>query len=183
MDEIAEKGIASHWSYKEKGTKKIQTYMEQKLEIYRSIIENSENDTDEVFNEVVGSNILGNLMYVFTPKGDVIELPEDATPIDFAYRVHSKVGDTMTGAIVNDIMVSINTPLHDGDICKILTNPNSTPSKEWLNIVKTTQAKDKIKAYFSKIDKQNYIERGKNILEKELPVEYYKQFAYKHFYF
>ncbi len=152
MDEIAEKGIASHWSYKEKGTKKIQTYMEQKLEIYRSIIENSENDTDEVFNEVVGSNILGNLMYVFTPKGDVIELPEDATPIDFAYRVHSKVGDTMTGAIVNDIMVSINTPLHDGDICKILTNPNSTPSKEWLNIVKTTQAKDKIKAYFSKID-------------------------------
>ena len=168
MDEIAEKGIASHWSYKEKGTKKIQTYMEQKLEIYRSIIENSENDTDEVFNEVVGSNILGNLMYVFTPKGDVIELPEDATPIDFAYRVHSKVGDTMTGAIVNDIMVSINTPLHDGDICKILTNPNSTPSKEWLNIVKTTQAKDKIKAYFSKIDKQNYIDRGKNILEKEL---------------
>ena len=168
MDEIAEKGIASHWSYKEKGTKKIQTYMEQKLEIYRSIIENSKNDTDEVFNEVVGSNILGNLMYVFTPKGDVIELPEDATPIDFAYRVHSKVGDTMTGAIVNDIMVSINTPLHDGDICKILTNPNSTPSKEWLNIVKTTQAKDKIKAYFSKIDKQNYIERGKNILEKEL---------------
>ena len=168
MDEIAEKGIASHWSYKEKGTKKIQTYMEQKLEIYRSIIENSENDTDEVFNEVVGSNILGNLMYVFTPKGDVIELPEDATPIDFAYRVHSKVGDTMTGAIVNDIMVSINTTLHDGDICKILTNPNSTPSKEWLNIVKTTQAKDKIKAYFSKIDKQNYIERGKNILEKEL---------------
>ena len=168
MDEIAEKGIASHWSYKEKGTKKIQTYMEQKLVIYRSIIENSENDTDEVFNEVVGSNILGNLMYVFTPKGDVIELPEDATPIDFAYRVHSKVGDTMTGAIVNDIMVSINTPLHDGDICKILTNPNSTPSKEWLNIVKTTQAKDKIKAYFSKIDKQNYIERGKNILEKEL---------------
>lgn len=168
MDEIAEKGIASHWSYKEKGTKKIQTYMEQKLEIYRSIIENSENDTDEVFNEVVGSNILGNLMYVFTPKGDVIELPEDATPIDFAYKVHSKVGDTMTGAVVNDIMVSINTPLHDGDICKILTNPNSTPSKEWLNIVKTTQAKDKIKAYFSKIDKQNYIERGKNILEKEL---------------
>ena len=168
MDEIAEKGIASHWSYKEKGTKKIQTYMEQKLEIYRSIIENSENDTDEVFNEVVGSNILGNLMYVFTPKGDVIELPEDATPIDFAYRVHSKVGDTMTGAIVNDIMVSINTPLHDGDICKILTNPNSTPSQEWLNIVKTTQAKDKLKAYFSKIDKQNYIERGKNILEKEL---------------
>lgn len=168
MDEIAEKGIASHWSYKEKGTKKIQTYMEQKLEIYRSIIENSENDTDEVFNEVVGSNILGNLMYVFTPKGDIIELPEDATPIDFAYKVHSKVGDTMTGAVVNDIMVSINTPLHDGDICKILTNPNSTPSKEWLNIVKTTQAKDKIKAYFSKIDKQNYIERGKNILEKEL---------------
>ncbi len=168
MDEIAEKGIASHWSYKEKGTKKIQTYMEQKLEVYRNIIENSKEADDDTFNSVIKSDILGDLMYVFTPKGDVIELPIDATPIDFAYKVHSKVGDTMTGAIVNDIMVSINSPLHDGDIVKILTNPNSTPSKEWLNIVKTMQAKDKIKAYFSKTSRNEYIERGKDILEKEL---------------
>lgn len=168
MDEIAEKGIASHWSYKEKGTKKIQNYMEQKLEVYRSIIENNEESDDEAFNNIINNDILGNLMYVFTPKGDVIELPENATPIDFAYKVHSKVGDTMTGAIVNDVMVPITSTLHDGDIVKILTNPNSTPSKEWLNIVKTVQAKDKIKAYFSKNTKNEYIERGKTILEKEL---------------
>ena len=168
MDEIAEKGIASHWSYKEKGTKKIQNYMEQKLEVYRSIIENSEESDDEAFNNIINNDILGNLMYVFTPKGDVIELPENATPIDFAYKVHSKVGDTMTGAIVNDVMVPITSTLHDGDIVKVLTNPNSTPSKEWLNIVKTVQAKDKIKAYFSKNTKNEYIERGKTILEKEL---------------
>ena len=168
MDEIAEKGIASHWSYKEKGTKKIQTYMETKLELYRSIIENAENEDDEIFNERVNRDILGNVIYVFTPKGDVIELPENSTPIDFAYKVHSKVGDTMTGAIVNDVVMPINGALHDGDICKILTNPNSTPSKEWLNIVKTTQAKDKIKAYFSKIDKKEFIARGKTIFEKEL---------------
>ncbi|MGN1379833.1 MAG: RelA/SpoT family protein [Bacilli bacterium] len=168
MDEIAEKGIASHWSYKEKGTKKIQNYMEQKLEVYRSIIENNEESDDEAFNNIINNDILGNLMYVFTPKGDVIELPENATPIDFAYKVHSKVGDTMTGAIVNDVMVPITSALHDGDIVKILTNPNSTPSKEWLSIVKTVQAKDKIKAYFSKNTKNEYIERGKSILEKEL---------------
>ncbi|MDD5865678.1 MAG: RelA/SpoT family protein [bacterium] len=168
MDEIAEKGIASHWSYKEKGTKKIQNYMEQKLEVYRSIIENNEESDDEAFNNIINNDILGNLMYVFTPKGDVIELPENATPIDFAYKVHSKVGDTMTGAIVNDVMVPITSTLHDGDIVKVLTNPNSTPSKEWLNIVKTVQAKDKIKAYFSKNTKNEYIERGKTILEKEL---------------
>lgn len=168
MDEIAEKGIASHWSYKEKGTKKIQTYMEQKLELYRSIIENSEKEDDDTFNSLIKNDILSNLMYVFTPKGDVIELPEGSTPIDFAYKVHSKVGDQMTGAIVNDVMVPINSALHDGDIVKILTSSNSTPSKEWLNIVKTNQAKDKIKSYFSKIDKENYIEKGKNIFEKEL---------------
>lgn len=168
MDEIAEKGIASHWSYKEKGTKKIQNYMEQKLEIYRTIIENNEENNDEEFNNIINNDILGNLMYVYTPKGDVIELPENATPIDFAYKVHSKVGDTMTGAIVNDVMVPITSTLHDGDIVKILTNPNSTPSKEWINIVKTVQAKDKIKSYFSKSAKNEYIERGKSILEKEL---------------
>ena len=168
MDEIAEKGIASHWSYKEKGTKKIQSMMEQKLELYRSIIENSDTDTDGEFAQIVDDDILGELIYVFTPKGDVVELPKGSTPIDFAYRIHSKVGDTMIGAIVNDQMVPISSELKDNDIVKIMTNTSSTPNKDWLNIVKTNQAKNKIKAYFSKIDKEEYISKGKDILEKEL---------------
>jgi len=168
MDEIAEKGIASHWSYKEKGAKKIQTMMEQKLELYRSIIENTENSADTEFTSVIDSDILSDLIYVFTPKGDVVELPKGSTPIDFAYRIHSKVGDTMVGAIVNDQMVPINSVLKENDIVKVMTNPNAKPNKDWLNIVKTSQAKNKIKAYFSKIDKEQYILKGKTILEKEL---------------
>ena len=168
MDEIAEKGIASHWSYKEKGSKKIQTMMEQKLERYRSIIENSDSEEDNEFALMVDNDILSDLIYVFTPKGDVVELPQGSTPIDFAYRIHSKVGDTMVGAIVNDQMVPINSELKDNDIVKVMTNPNAKPNKDWLNIVKTSQAKNKIKAYFSKFDKENYISKGKSIIEKEL---------------
>ena len=168
MDEIAEKGIASHWSYKEKGTKKIQSMMEQKLELYRSIIENSDMNEINDFAKLIDDDILSDLIYVFTPKGDVVELPKGSTPIDFAYRIHSKVGDTMVGAIVNDQMVPISSELKDNDIVKIMTNSNSTPNKDWLNIVKTSQAKNKIKAYFSKIDKEEYILKGKDIFEKEL---------------
>ena len=168
MDEIAEKGIASHWSYKEKGTKKIQTMMEQKLELYRSIIENSDMNEDSDFAKIIDDDILTDLIYVFTPKGDVVELPKGSTPIDFAYRIHSKVGDTMVGAVVNDQMVPISSELKDNDIVKIMTNSSSKPNKDWLNIVKTSQAKNKIKAYFSKIDKEEYISKGKNIFEKEL---------------
>lgn len=167
MDEIAEKGIASHWSYKEKGTKKIQTMMEQKLELYRSIIEQAEVTEDNEFINTIDNDILSDLIYVFTPKGDVIELPAGSTPIDFAYRIHSKVGDTMIGAIVNDQMVPITSELHENDIVKIMTNPNSKPNKDWLNVVKSNQAKNKIKAFFSKIDKDEYIEKGKSMLEKE----------------
>ena len=168
MDEIAEKGIASHWSYKEKGTKKIQSMMEQKLELYRSIIENNEKVEDSEFASMVDSDILSDLIYVFTPKGDVIELPKGATPVDFAYKIHSKVGDKMVGAIVNDQMVPLTYELKENDIVKVLTNPNAKPNKDWINIAKTTQAKNKIKAYFSKLDKDEYISKGKNILDKEL---------------
>ena len=168
MDEIAEKGIASHWSYKEKGSKKIQTMMEQKLELYRSIIENYSDTEDTEFSKVVDSDILSDQIYVFTPKGDVVELPSGSTPIDFAYRIHSKVGDTMVGAIVNDTMVPITSPLKENDVVRIMTSATGKPNKDWINVVKTTQAKNKIKAYFSKIDKDEYISKGKNILEKEL---------------
>lgn len=168
MDEIAEKGIASHWSYKEKGTKKVQAIMEQKLEMFRNIIEtNSEND-DASFENAVNNDLLGELIYVFTPKGDVIELPASSTPVDFAYRIHSRVGDTTTGAIVNDTIVPLSYELQNNDIVKIITNNNATPNQDWLNFVKTNQAKTKIKSYFSKKDREDLLDKGKNILEKEI---------------
>ena len=169
MNEIAEHGVASHWSYKEKG-KSVQNVMEQKLQMFRNIIEaNSDEVTDDdAFMDEVSKEILVKSIYVFTPKGDVVELPEGASPIDFAYRIHSRVGDTTVGAIVNDQMVTLDYALQDNDIVKIMTNANSQPNKDWLNIVKTTQAKAKIKAYFSKQDREEYITRGRDLLEKEL---------------
>ena len=168
MDEIAEKGLASHWSYKEKGTKKVQAMMEQKLELFRNIIEANSEENDINFEANVKNDILNELIYVYTPKGDVVELPKGATPIDFAYRIHSGVGDTCVGALVNDNIVPLSYELQNNDIVKIRTNKESTPNKDWLNIAKTSQAKTKIKSYFSKKDREEYIEKGKNILEREL---------------
>ena len=170
MNEIAEHGVASHWSYKEKNSKHIQTIMEQKLQMFRSLIESNADEVtdDDTFASTMSMEVLSQTIYVYTPKGDVVELPAKSTPLDFAYRIHSKVGDTTTGAIVNENIVPLDYELQDGDIVKILTNPNSTPNKDWLNIVKTTQAKAKIKSYFSKQDREEYIARGRDLLEKEL---------------
>jgi GTP pyrophosphokinase len=170
MDEIAEHGIASHWSYKEKSSKTIQSVMEQKLQMFRNTIEANSQDltSDDDFVNNVSSELLTTSIYVFTPKGDVVELPKGSTPIDFAYRIHSKVGDTTVGAIVNDQMVTLDYELKDNDVVKIMTNQNSTPNKDWLNIAKTTAAKTKIKAYFSKNDREEYISRGKELFEREL---------------
>ena len=174
MDEIAENGIASHWAYKEKkdvdATKNaMQTSTEQKLQFFKSIIDlKNEKLSSEDFVNVVRDEVLNNNIYCFTPKGDVIELPKDATPIDFAYKIHTKVGETTTGAIVNNNIVTLDYKLQDGDIVKIITNKSSTPSQEWINIVKSTTTKNKIKAFFAKSEKEVYIERGKDTLEKEL---------------
>ncbi len=169
MDEIAEKGIASHWTYKESGTKKIQTIMEQKLELFRSLIEANKDSLDDpnfAFN--MSNEFINDLIYVYTPKGDVVELPKGATPIDFAYRIHSDVGDKMVGAIVNDIIVPLDYELCDGDIIKVKTANDAKPRQSWLKIVKTSGAKNRIKAYFSKLDRNLYIENGKSNLEKEI---------------
>lgn len=168
MDKVAEYGFASHWSYKEHGVNKIND-MELKLKSFRSVIELNEQQVeskefvDTVKNEVFNpSNI-----YVYTPKGDVFELPIGSTPIDFAYRVHTSVGHQMVGAIVNDNIVPLDYKLKDGDIVKINTNKNSKgPSQEWLNIAFTTSAKNKIKTFFSKIDKEQTISSGKESLTK-----------------
>ena len=172
MDRIAEYGIASHWSYKEKGSVKasMQNAMEQKLQFFRAIIElKNEEESDEGFVQSVQDDILHNIIYVFTPKGDVVELPKDSTPIDFAYKVHSKVGDKMVGAIVNNNIVPLDYKLQNNDIIKINTNQNSFgPSREWINIVKTTSARNKIKGFFNKIDKEGYLKKGEELLNKEI---------------
>ena len=172
MDKIAELGIASHWSYKEKGSNvkaSMKNTMEQKLQFFRNIMElKQEESTDEGFVKSVSEEVLKENVYVFTPKGDVIELPIGSTPIDFAYRVHSGVGDKMVGAIVNNNIVPLDYKLKDNDIIKINTNKNSVgPSREWINMAFTSSAKNKIKAFFNKIDKEGYIQKGEEILKEE----------------
>ena len=173
MDEVAENGIASHWAYKENGgsnsTANLQSTTEQKLQFFKSIIDLSHDKmSSEEFVNSVKDEVLNNNIYVFTPKGDVMELPKGATPVDFAYAIHTKVGETTVGAIVNNNIVPLNYELKDNDIVKINTNKSSTPSKEWLNFVKSTKTKNRIKSFFTKNDREIYIERGKYTLEKEL---------------
>ena len=168
MDQVAEHGIASHWSYKEKGKTIMQSAMEEKLQFFRAIMELSNEESDEAFINSVKEDVLKNMIYVFTPKGDVIELPLGSTPIDFAYRVHSKVGDSMVGAIVNGNIVPLDYKLQDNDIVKINTNKTKTPSREWIKMAYTAQAKNKIKAFFNKIDKEENIKKGEDLLLKEL---------------
>lgn len=167
MDKVAENGIASHWSYKE-GKSNMQNEMEQKLQFFRVIMELKNEGTEEEFMNSVREDVLKDSIYVFTPQGDVIELPKGSTPIDFAYRVHSKIGDTMVGAIVNNNIVPLDYELKDNDIIKINTNKNSTPSKEWLNIAKTAQARNKIRSFFHKSEKEDYANKGEDAFMKEL---------------
>ena len=175
MNKIAEYGIASHWSYKSgiNGAKAAKDKMEQKLQIFRNIIElNEDSVTPEEFISSVKKDILSNdTIYVYTPKGDVVELPKESTPVDFAYKVHSEVGDRIVGALVNDNIVPLDYKLSTGDIIKVNTNNASKPSKDWLNFVVTNGAKNKIRAYYSKLEKDENIEKGRELLEKELRKE------------
>lgn len=170
MDEVAENGIASHWAYKEHKDVNPKNVTEQKLQFFKSIIELNEDKMSSAdFVNSVKEEVLNNNIYCFTPKGDVIELPQGATPIDFAYKVHTRVGETTVGAIVNNAIVPLDYQLKDNDIVKINTNKNSKgPSKEWLKFVKSTQTKNKIRSFFTKSEREVYVERGKESLEKEL---------------
>lgn len=171
MDKIAEYGIASHWSYKENKQVSSKDNMEHKLEIFRSIMElNNDSSTPEEFINNVKKDILFNdSIYVYTPKGDVIELPNGATCVDFAYKVHTEVGDKMVGAIVNDNIVPLDYTLKTGDIIKVNTSKLSKgPNKDWLNFVITSQAKNKIKNFYSKREKDENLSRGIEIFENAL---------------
>ena len=168
MDRVAEYGIASHWSYKEHTSGDSKDAMDQKLAIFRNIIElNEDSSTPEEFISSVKKDILFNdSIFVYTPKGDVIELPNGSTTVDFAYKVHSEVGDKMVGAIVNDNIVPFDYVLKTGDIIKINTSRLSNgPNKDWLNFVVTSQAKNKIKGFYSKIEKDDNINRGMVLLD------------------
>ena len=173
MDEIAENGIASHWSYKENnGSDKnanLTNTTQQKLQFFKSIIDLSqENLSSEDFVNSVKNEVLNNNIYCYTPKGDVIELPKGSSPIDFAYKIHTKVGETMVGAIVNDQIVPLDYELQNNDIVKINTNKSAKPSREWLNIAKNTTTRNKIKNFFTKSERDIYIEKGKYLIEKAL---------------
>ena len=171
MDQIAEHGIAAHWSYKENGSVKanMQSAMEQKLQFFKEIMElNNQSNDDKEFVNNAREDVFKDTIYVFTPKGDVIELPSGSTPIDFAYRIHSGVGDTMVGAIVNNNIVPLNYVLQNNDIIKINTNKNSAgPSREWIDMAYTQQAKNKIRGFFNKIDKDELVKKGNDILTKD----------------
>ncbi len=169
MNEVAENGLAAHWSYKENKSAATLSSTDQKLEFFKTVIDNYQQKAsdDNAYLEFKDEKMHGNI-YVFTPKGDVIELPNGATPIDFAYKVHTKVGEEMIGAIVNNKIVPLNYVLQDNDIVRINTSKTSSPKLSWLKIAKLNQTKNKIKSYFVKERKEEVISFGENSLLKYL---------------
>ncbi len=169
MHKVAEYGIAAHWRYKnqqDESKVKNLSWIDQMLKMQ------DETDTPAEFIDTVKMDLFTSFVYVFTPKGKVIELPEGSTPIDFAYKIHTHVGNSCIGAKVNGRIVPLNYTLKIGDIVEILTSKTFLgPSRDWLSFVKSSHAKSKIKTYFKKESKQENIEKGKDILERELKKE------------
>ncbi|MDO5755441.1 MAG: bifunctional (p)ppGpp synthetase/guanosine-3',5'-bis(diphosphate) 3'-pyrophosphohydrolase [Tissierellia bacterium] len=173
MHKTAEYGIAAHWKYKE-GDSKMSNF-DEKLTWLRQLMDWQQELSDpREFIETVKEEFTTDEVFVFSPKGDVIDLPEGSTPIDFAYRVHSAVGNHCVGAKVDGRIVPLTHKLHTGNIVEILTSSNSTgPSKDWLNIVKSSSAKTKIRQFFKKERKSQNIVLGKDMLEKAVAKEGY----------
>ncbi|HEY8363430.1 MAG TPA: bifunctional (p)ppGpp synthetase/guanosine-3',5'-bis(diphosphate) 3'-pyrophosphohydrolase [Tissierellaceae bacterium] len=174
MHRTAEYGIAAHWKYKEGKTKT--DNFDEKLTWLRQLLEwQSELKDPKDFMETLKIDFFTDEVFVFTPKGDVINLPDGSTPIDFAYRVHTEIGNKCVGAKVDGKIVPLNYRLKTGNIVEIITSANSNgPSRDWLKIVKSTQAKNKIKQWFKAKEKDLNIAKGKDLLEKEL-----KRLGYK----
>jgi len=168
MNEVAENGLAAHWSYKEHRSADNLSSTDAKLEFFKTVIDHYQENVDNYnFLELKDDKMHGNI-YVFTPKGDVIELPFGSTPIDFAYKVHTKVGEEMVGCVVNNKIVPLNYVLEDNDVVKINTSKGSTPKLSWLKIAKLNQTKNKIKSYFNKEHKEEIIKFGEATLNKYL---------------
>ena len=170
MHRTAEYGIAAHWKYKEGSINKKDDNFEKRLIWIRELMEmENELENADEFMEGVKFDLFTDEVFVFTPNSKVIQLPSGACPIDFAYRIHSDIGNQCVGAKVNGKMAPLTYKLQNGDIVNIITSPNSKgPSRDWLGIVKSSHAKTKIKAFFKKADREENIIRGKEALEKEV---------------
>lgn len=176
MHKIAEYGVAAHWKYKEgKSNKKTSKY-DEKFSWIQEVLDSEIDIKDSSeFLDALKLNVAINEIYIFTPKGDVINLPSKATAIDFAYKIHSEIGNQCVGVKINGKMLPINTELETGDLVEVITNKNSKgPSRDWLKFVVTPQAKSKIKAFFKKTMKEENIKSGKETLEKEAKRRGYK---------
>ncbi len=169
MHTIAECGIAAHWKYKEGKTNVKEDTVQEKLQWLRQMMEWEKDLKDpHEFLDALKEDVFNSQVYVFTPKGDVVEMPAGATPIDFAYRVHTNVGNKCVGAKIDGKIVPIDYKLQNGNIVEILTSSNSNgPSRDWLNIVKTPNAKSRIRQWFKKERREENIERGYELLERE----------------
>ena len=174
MHRVAEYGIAAHWAYKEqsflKGKKANVVVTDDKLAWLRESLEWQKDMQDpQEFLSTLKTELFEDEVYVFTPKGEIKTLPKGSTPIDFAYQIHAEIGNKMIGAKINSKMMPIITKLNNGDIVEIITSDNSKgPSRDWLKFVKSSQAKNKIQQWFKKHDRQKNIEKGKDLIEKEI---------------
>lgn len=171
MHEIAEYGVAAHWAYKEGITTKAPTdEMDQHISWFRDIIElQTESNTASDFMDSIKQDIFKDKVYVFSPKGDVMELPRDSSTLDFAYHVHTEVGNQSTGAKVNGKIVPLNYKLKNGDIVEMLTSSSSFgPSRDWLKYVNTSKAKNRIKHFFKTQQKDENIQEGRELMQEHL---------------
>lgn len=171
MHQIAEYGIAAHWAYKEgKQITQNRENLQEKMTWFREILEWQQDTNDaEEFMESLKIDLFSDMVFVFTPKGDVYELPRGSNPIDFAYRIHTEIGNKTIGAKVNGKMVPLDHVLKTGDIIEILTSKQSFgPSQDWIKICQTSQAKNKIRQFFKKQRREENVDKGKELVEKEI---------------